>query len=1390
MSFIEKFRGGFMKPITTNDYTIGVASNVPQYEFTDDKVNTYRVDDDNTTYRSKLQPIIMGHDSSSFIADSMQLKIFWDQTTYTLPGRPGFIESPSDDYHPMPEIEFAEGASALSGNDRFVRTPHFVVKPDSTSQYYGKDRFDNYMTEPLSSFGGKFTWFDNRLGLTSTTKTTFNGGDIYGNERGLHMAFLYLKECMDLTSYQADLYYSRYSDYDGTFQNPVLLEQSIDVGGYGTPLETFKTMNRKTNPKFVEIPGVGLFINTLRSTYNTSRDTTEYYIDMKISRDDGTNWANYNRFPLNLFWVARNGTSQNMNMINDIYCPYMHWVYAESKLVCMMEFRDYRSTTILEEKEHLNLLVSENEGRTFKQANIDLSKIIPTYTRFGNSNYNRYILGSIHYDKKNSKFMITIGLTTINQNNDGEAIYGFAVIANSDLSLDRWEVILTENTGVRGLAGSPGYFNKQYNLGWNVSNFGDGVERYLHGHGPKFLAMSDEDNNSWIVTNCGISNRGLASTGYNSRGFDEFSDYSGSIPTISTETLIYSWTPTSLLFGLELLPATDSFLNQFRFATAPHRARKFSGSVSHRNRVDNGYALPVENNVNGIPPGQGATLSLYLDSIIENLDQRILSQPAPNVTSVLGNTSPLNTFYIQSFTRYKNSFWFLGTDSVLATSQENRNLDYQIPVLIHQPTWSNTNIKPRQNVYFTPMKHQDSTFVGWGRNAAETSEEIKTIFPPETKKYWEVKFARNQSAPGTILRCGLNHLSDTSAFVNLKGTAWDIDSTRGAFAHFICSVDSVFHRDTTSMVHILSVPTVTTPFNGYVSGNRTSLQTFIGKDHIAFRSTGDVATNFYAASTPSTPGNDIDTTRNLEFLVVVNRFRNLDSTHEHRAFFRYENTRDWTCVYFNLCKVGNIDAATAGFAPVSPGFMFGNIYRWPTSLAAGQDMSSSIYFKYHAEGWSAMEMHRFYPSNVSGVLTPSSDNLLSVLPQPCMHPKTFIPRGIQVGWAGQDATCGANFNIVNYAQKNNVAKILDDRPNISFRSAGANAATAEGIISFNIDFGKTISFDSLTLYNHNLRKSRFWYGQENNTTDLTAFLLLDQRSENIDQTNFENMTSFRQEKISNLDKDCILSYEEDFVKYVKLNKDKLNGKIFQFTGEQDTEAYFFRKLKYYEIWNDSSVYLEFESFLGYSAPYPADLDLTVLSSTSGFNFVIFQNKHLFQLSRKINARYIKITEDFESFPSSQMSPLEGYFYVGMMSFGNFQENENPIENGFKVKEFSPSAISQKYAGAGVSTLLTTNKRKSFDLQVNTSYNRSGGQYEQVDNFYKSIGGNRDNFYFAKNLVQSDGTFYALTGISSVETKFGYKKCTVDFFLVKNKGTVSQQKKNNNSTLSLTLEEVT
>lgn len=1366
MSFVDKFRGGMMKPLNTDGATFSFNQFFNNQN--PDVVKSYRILDDNTTYKSKLQPIFLGNDNSSFILDEMQLKIFWDQTTVTLPGAPGFIESPSDDYHPMPEIEFAEGASALSGADRFVRTPHFVVKPDSTSQFYGKDRFDNYMVEPLSSFGGKFTWFDNRLSATSTTKTTFNGGDIYGNERGLHMAFLYLKNCMDFTVYQADLYYSRYSDIDGTFQNPMLLETNIDVFGAGTPLETFKNFNRKTNPKFVEIPSVGLFINTLRSSYNSSADTTEYYLDMKISKDDGTNWSNYNRVPLNLFWSARKGTSQNINMINDMYCPYMHWVYAEDKMVGMFEFRDYRSNLILEEKEHINIIVSEDQGKTFKQVNIDFSKILASISTFANTDYNRYVLGSMHYDKKNSKFVITMGITTTVIFPITTTAYGLIVLTNLDDKLEKWDVSLTEN--LNNWQYFQNKYTKRYVLGWNVSNFGAGSEQYLHGHGPKFLSMTDEDNNSWIVMNCGMSYKGAPNSGLYGRNFDEFADYSGWISNADTQ---FAWTPTSLLLGLELMPATDSFLNQYIFGTAPHRARKFTGSFTHRNRKDNdGAYTNVETNDNGIPPGQGASVSIYLDSIIENLDGRIAAT-AVNQAASTGNTSPLNTFYIQSFTRYKNNFWFLGTDTVLTSAQENRYMEYQIPTLIYRPEWSNVNIKPRKNVYFNPTKYQDGTFVGWGRNATlEAGENIRNIYPPETKKYWETQFFRNQATPDTGIRCALQHLSDTSAFINIKGTAWDIDATRGAFAHFVCSVDSLFHGDTTSMVHYLAVPTTTTPFNGYASGNKSILQTFIGKDHIGFRSSGSATTNFYATNT----GNSIDTTRNMEFLVIVNRFRNLDTTHEHRAFFRYFNDRDWTLMYFSLCAVGT------GFISTSPGFMFGNLMRWPTGpLVNSKDITSMVYFKFHAEGWSGFEMHRFYPANVSGVLTPSPNNLLSVLPQPCMHPKTFIPRGLQIGWAGQDATCGANFKITNYQQKNGLDKMFDDRPNVKFVTAGA--VPNQPAFSITIDLGYTISFDSVAIYNHNLRSSRFFFGQENNTTDLTAFLLLDQNMLNVDGTDFINMMQFRQEKISKLDKNVILSYDQDFVKYVKFNKDKLNGKNFQFTGTTVPNEYFYRKLKYFEIWNDSSVYLEFETAVPAEFAYPNDMNLLNLNVVAGYNFFIENNKHFFQLSKKINARYIKITES--DLVGTYQNVPDGSYFIGMVSFGNYQENENPIENGFIFKDLSPSSIVQKYAGSGNSTLLTNNRRREFNYQLHSAYNRSGGQFEQIDNFFNSIGGNKSNFYFFTNMAQGDGTFY-----SSTETTFGFKKYTLDFYLVRNKGGVPIQKKGNNSNININLEEVT
>ena len=125
------YNGGFLNPIKINsNITINVNSDI---------LSLLQVVDDNTTYKSRLKPNIINSNINESFQDPMTLEIFWDETTYTLPGAPQFIESPPDDWHPMPEIEYSEGqyGAVDVNNDRYVKTPLFIVKKDSTSKYYG-----------------------------------------------------------------------------------------------------------------------------------------------------------------------------------------------------------------------------------------------------------------------------------------------------------------------------------------------------------------------------------------------------------------------------------------------------------------------------------------------------------------------------------------------------------------------------------------------------------------------------------------------------------------------------------------------------------------------------------------------------------------------------------------------------------------------------------------------------------------------------------------------------------------------------------------------------------------------------------------------------------------------------------------------------------------------------------------------------------------------------------------------------------------------------------------------------------------------------------------------------------------------------------------------------
>lgn len=1400
------FNGGFMKPMNLFPGTISCSVR-------SDVDHQVKIIDDNTTYLSKLFPTITQVDSTTNLIDPMELRIFWDQTTQAFPGKPTFIESPPDDYHPAPAIEFSENILDLG-----LKTPHFIVKKDSTSQYYGKDRYDNFLIEPLRNFGNQFTWFNNDRNPHSSFNT-FNGGDICSTPNGLHLAFMYLK-AEDATMYLADLYHSKYSDIDGTFQNPTLIESNINVAGRAAvgplvgagPNPYF--INIRSDPKFLYIPNTGLLLGYLAPRYNYSKDSTEYFINLKISKDDGSSWSFFNELKITPFTNEKELTTdpkqlnRSLSLIEQAN-PQFGMIYAENKIVVHLDFSvDFNPTSTMKSK--LNLFYSTDLGKSFKFIKTEFGNIEKTLRP------SSALATTMYYDPKISKFFI-VNILQIEEPGVTVLNYGVLILANRDSKLDLWDIVYTENLGSQGAQ----LFTNKTDQPWQLKTSG---YKQQNNNVPRMNSFVDENGLCNLIINGSMNYRKSPTTV--ARAFDDFADYSG-----DGNKDKWSFISNPLMVPLELNFATDSYLGQFTNSSVPWRARKLSaGNVGHKNNADNGTVSVLS----------GASISLFQDGITFAYDE---IQPKDVV-------NPDNRFSIHRMVNYKNDRWALGTDTIIGAPQENRNIVYQIPCILNRPSWSNMNFKPRKICYFNPTRYYDSTFRGWvdagyGKvitgseryieyptpiksiltdnplsNSATTVNVVSTsVFPAapnfilldseiikytgttgtsftgctrgvsgtiavehlkntivyvSVKKYWEAKFFRTDNNSG--FGSGLAHYNaDETQFKGIRGSTWDMDSTRGAACHFICSLDSGFYKDITSMVHMLSVPDV-----ARTQTNKSILSTFLGKDFIGFRSSGSLATNAWATRS-------IDSTRDIEVIVIVSKNNDFADTHDHRAYVKYKdnypgagtliasNNSDWTFMYYTSLSTGSAFNGNAGVA-------FGNLLRWPTLLSL--DATNVVYFKYHAESWSAYEMH--HQTELSG-----SDNLLAVLPQPCTPVSTHLPNGIQVAWNGQDATANATFKIRQSDFKNSATKILDLRPNIFWRSMDGSAT-----LSIDIDFGKSINFDTVSLYKHNIYGSRFFYGQENNTTDMTAFLYHEQFLP-LDSSTF---VSFADYETSVVDSDTLLIYSGEFTRYVKTIGDDIIGKSFQFYNDT-LNQYFIKKCKYFELLDDASTYIQFENPIGNN--YVAGIN-------RNFNTVVFvgaivqilEDKHMYVLPRSITARYIRM--DIENiitpfwgiksgiFTNYGEVNFDGFFKVGCLSFGTFQFNENPIQNNFKTKYMSPNIIQPKAAGGGVSIQISdVIKKNSFSTEITASEYGRGSQFEQIENFIKDIGVGRDVFYFTpRKLIYPDGQTYPyFMNDVTVRTSHGFNYLATDFYMVKMTGNPSIRRNGNLASLSLQLEEV-
>lgn len=1344
MAMCDKFNGGFLRPAIIKNPVISLSG------IESDENTVFSIYEDSTSV-NKLKPVLLSNDATSDLVDEMIVEVFYDHTTNYLVGKPAFIEGTADDFHQLPDLEYGEGISALAYSDRYVRTPHFIVKPDSTSQYLGKDRFDNFMTDPLDTFGGKFDWFTNEL-----TNRTFNGGDLYSTEENLHLAFMYLKVNNDsyLKTFMADLYYSKYSKNDGTFQEPVIVDRDINVIGMNSAFSTTWT-NMKVNPRFLNVDGLGLILNTFRKDFSLAKDTSQYYINMKLSRDDGNTWRDFKNIHLNMI------TSEKFNQRNlpldEMVSPQMYWEYAENKIVGLINFKTpYDGNSLTSQlTTRANIIVSYDLCKSFKQINVDFSKIIGNIKAFTATGSGPVIVDDVcmFYDKKNSKFFIC---SILSQESTGPTTAtGLAILANFDDKLDKWDLVYTEN-----LSGSSKMFSsgntKTFKIG--VRSFRDNLENVLDGHGPKMIPFVNKEGVSNIVINGGMMYRPSNYVGV----FDQYADYTGMGGLLDEK---YFWLNNPLIMPLELIPSSDSYLNRFKQANSPWRARKITqtSNIGHRNSIGS----------TGVAPNEGSAINLLMDGIIYQNSEKNY-----DLSSVIFR-HPRNRFHILSYTEFNDNIFMLGSDFVMGSTSNNVAIEYQIPFIMHRENWSNLNIKPRKTYYLTPMRHYDSTFNGWTATSSAAGQEVITEYRrsglTSPKKNWEVKFARSDTAQGASTVCGLEHLTGTTAFQGNRGAMWDADSTRGAFAHFICSLDSAFYRDVTSMVHFMSIPS-----DAGGTSNKTVLQTFLGKDHIAFRSSGSAETNKYETFSA-------DTTRDMEFLVVVNRFRSIDTTQEHRGFFRYKGSRDWTFMYFNLCATGTGFSAFAGIR-------LGNLWRWPSSIAAA-DATNVVYFKYHAEGWSAFGMHWLYPSTVSGSLSPSQDNKMAVNPLNCSPVSNYLPGNFKIAWAGQDSTCNAVFRIKKDKTKYTFSNVFIDRPTQMWKST--NDITNQ--YSIIIDLGETHDFNSIAFYDHNLVAFRAYYGQENNSTDWTSFLYVGTASisryfddglfyNNEFRNKNNDAFTFDSDNITVVDTNTIIcraktdessKYSTLFDKILKYGEDVIGRKIMFLSPLVD--AFVTKKCNSIKFLSSTECQLTFEDPEGPTFGIPLYFDVAY---ENGELLSIINDRSFYVLRNRIKARYIKIvSESKPRDPSSGILVFEEYLYLKNLSIGIFEESENPIENELNISKISTLRNESKISGIPIQVKINENfERLRFELSIRASYKELTEQFGQILSIINDSEIDNKTFYFCPyEMKKIDPTYYA--------ELYGATKYTKFIYLVRIIGKPSIQTDNNLASVNLTLEEV-
>ena len=1348
MPICNFFDGGFMRPVNINPKSI-------ESNKTSKVVKTYSLDQDNTTYISGLRPIILDQREINHLdSENPRLIVYLDSTTPWFQGGPRFIEPSVDDYQPLLGIEYPEAGRLTVGSSHSAQeighqniqpeTPHFIYKEVGggvAGSYLGRDRFDNYMTEVLRDFGGKFNWYSGDRNAASAPNT-FGHGDLCATPTGLSLCFNSIYG-PDATAFSATLWHSRFVDSDGTFGNPVMVEENINA------LNGVSLRNTKNNPKMIYVDKLGLLIGYVKLgqiNLNFGNDAFDYFIHFKLSKDNGVTWSDYSevRIPFNSYSNSISGIIHG-----SITFPInFNMVYAENKIVCFCGF-----TTNTEESNTPTrsgtVFYSEDLGRTFKTSEIDFNILIQ-----------RFLTGQtwtikdscLTYDPKNSKFFVfnMVRLSPTGSNRYSPTV--MIVMNNLFNELKNWDVCLMQNMSATNVIGDGATDNiptYAFSLADRVAT-GYPTTNFLQ----RLVPFTDSNNITYLIANGGMMYRNT-NVDLSTNSFDEYADFS-----VSNQLGKFSWIPNPFMIPIEMKKVTDSYLSQFKFANSPWRARKLIGPSHGHKRTFSGRRYNL------------SSLSHHYDSIIGDY-----SEVQYNDTTALDWQYPRNNFFIVAATEYKNSYFMLGMKIVQGivpsgASTINDCIDYHIPVLIHRPGWSNLNIKPRKINYLTPARYPDSTYVGWEADAgAPTSNTVRTIFP--TKKYWEIQFMRADAAALGSFGCDLKHQGNTAnTFKGNRGCQHDVDSTRGMFSHFICSLDSVFYRDITSMVHYSCLAQTAVG-----NTNKTGVQILLGKDHIGIRSSGSVDQNMYRAIA------GWDATRNIEFLVTLNRFRTLDETHAHRVFAKYENNRDWTMLYYNLCTAG-----TAAFI-ADTGIKIGNMWRWPSSIVG--DATSVVFFKYHSEGWSSLGMNTLITGSLLGTRTDA------VLPQPCLPTDTYLPNGARIAWSGNDATANTVFEFNSLQQKNSPKKLMDIRPSISWESYDA---TTPQVIT--IDFGQNVAFNSVALYNHNINGMKLHYAPSQDNTpmipDYTAFMIY-----RYDQALTEDTTSqgFFVDFLSSIvDRNTLLVYDSNFLSYVR-NRGIVGKDLYIYS---DNYGYYLSmRCTACQWFDDASAMMTFKFF---------DKDYFGVMTGNRFfesgmligeNVYVQENKHLFVLPKTIVARHILIDmTSADILPGSSPAgiasanrdpPYDGFARIGSISFGVFEEAENPLQNGFSYTQRSPSVLQQKLSGRGMPIQLSNNKDiKAFNIQYSASEIGHRKQFGQIQNLLKNISVSKDVFYFIPQdlNIKKDPNNKGQLLESVLLNTYGIKKMTTDFYMVRvSSSNVNLKRDGLLGSVSLNLEEV-